>query len=168
MKEKMKKDADWLSIQKDKSPINLYLLIEKITLSQTDDIYPYAGLNDALISLFSLRQDNMSNGDYYETLQALYRNLQAHKSQLTNFTAQLDALTANQPEANLDNCTLFRDLSPDQQEPLQAIVEEQFLAYLMLRQSSAKHSQLFIALKNGFQYKHPSYPPSCNSCAIVQ
>jgi hypothetical protein len=38
---KMEKDPDWKSVQSSQQPLGLYQLIEKLTLSHTDDTYPY-------------------------------------------------------------------------------------------------------------------------------
>jgi hypothetical protein len=42
LEDKMKQDSDWLTVNTSFDPLALYRLIEKTTLAQTEDQYPFA------------------------------------------------------------------------------------------------------------------------------
>jgi hypothetical protein len=42
LQDKMKQDADWIAVSTSYNPLTLYRMIEKTTLAQTEDQYPFA------------------------------------------------------------------------------------------------------------------------------
>ncbi len=63
--DKMKQDADWVTISESLDPILLFKLIKKYVLKQSDNQYPTAVLIAEHQSILSFRQDNhMGNATY--------------------------------------------------------------------------------------------------------
>ena len=47
-------------------PLNLYCLIEKTILAQTEDQYPFATVYEQELAFYSFRQDSLTNPQWYE------------------------------------------------------------------------------------------------------
>ena len=137
--DKLEKAPEWASIQLEKDPLHLYSLIEKLTLSHTDDTYSYHAWYDGLYALFNVRLEQ-SELEYAKRFDALLRVFLAQGGWF--HTNHLDQETANRPEAIKDGITLFKGLPPEQQKEIQEIVGEKAATYMMLRQSGNKHAAL--------------------------
>jgi hypothetical protein len=62
----MNQDTEWTNVSTSYDPLNLYRLIERTVLSQTEDQYPFATMYDQELSFYSFRQDTLSNPQWYE------------------------------------------------------------------------------------------------------
>jgi hypothetical protein len=62
----MKQDTEWTNVSTSYYPLNLYRLIERTLLAQTEDQYPFATVCDQELSFYSSRQDTLSNPQCYE------------------------------------------------------------------------------------------------------
>jgi hypothetical protein len=62
----MKQDTDWNMTSTSYNPLELYWLIEKKTLVQTEDQYPFATGYDQELNFYSFWQETMSNPQRYE------------------------------------------------------------------------------------------------------
>jgi hypothetical protein len=58
LQDRMKQDTDW--------NMELYWLIEKTTLAQTEDQYPFTTVYDQELNFYSFRQEPMSNPQWYK------------------------------------------------------------------------------------------------------
>jgi hypothetical protein len=66
LQDRMKQDTDWNRASTSYNPLELYRLIEKTTLAQTEDQYPFATVYDQELNFYSFRQETMSNPQWYE------------------------------------------------------------------------------------------------------
>jgi hypothetical protein len=66
LQDKMKQDTEWTNVSTSYDPLNLYCLIERTVLAQTEDQYPFATVYDQELSFYSFRQDTLSNPQWYE------------------------------------------------------------------------------------------------------
>jgi hypothetical protein len=62
----MKQDTNWNMASMSYNPLELYWLIEKMTLVQTEDQYPFATVYDQELNFYSFRQETMSNPQWYK------------------------------------------------------------------------------------------------------
>jgi hypothetical protein len=62
----MKQDTNWNMASTSYNPLELYQLIEKMTLVQMEDQYPFATVNDQELGFYSFWQETMSNPQWYE------------------------------------------------------------------------------------------------------
>jgi hypothetical protein len=53
----MKQDTDWNMASTSYNPLELYWLIEKMTLAQTEDQYPFATVYDQELNFYSFWQE---------------------------------------------------------------------------------------------------------------
>jgi hypothetical protein len=139
----MKQDTDWNTASTSYKPLELYWLIEKMTLVQTEDQYLSATVYNQELNFFSFRQETMSNPQWYENFNtkvdvglAIGVNWQ-HKV-LLEYVAQ-------------ENHTLtFAALSAEQKQAVREDAEECYISYAFLRQSGAQHGNLKVDLRNDF------------------
>jgi hypothetical protein len=62
----MKQDTDLNTMRISYYALTLYRLIDRTVLPQTEDQYPFATMNDQELSFYSLKQENLSNPQWYE------------------------------------------------------------------------------------------------------
>ena len=168
LKDKLEKDEDWDSILQQKDPLLLFDLIEKVTLSQTVDVYKCASVFDAFLKLCNTRQDNSSEGDYNRAFDTQYRVFKAHGGSLAHFIpSELDIATAARPEASIDKITSYKDLPQAAQDELAAHFEERLLAYAFLKFSSPGHHQLRMDTQNDYaKGREGAYPDTRNKVIL--
>jgi hypothetical protein len=56
LQDKMKQDKSWVAVSASYNPINLYKLIERVVLKQTEDQYPVAAIWDQMTAVYSAKQ----------------------------------------------------------------------------------------------------------------
>jgi len=66
LQDKMKQDTDWNTVSTSYDPLQLYHLIEKTILAQTEDQYPFATVYDQEMGLYTFHQETMNNAQWYE------------------------------------------------------------------------------------------------------
>jgi hypothetical protein len=62
----MKQDTDWNTVITSYYLLKFYRLIDTTVLVQTEDLYPFATVYDQELSLYSFKQDSLSNLQWYE------------------------------------------------------------------------------------------------------
>jgi hypothetical protein len=62
----MKQDTDWDTASTSYNPLQLYRLIKKMALAQTEDQYPFATVYDQELGFYLFWQETMSNPHRYE------------------------------------------------------------------------------------------------------
>ena len=66
LQDELKQDATWSSVSTSYDPLELYKLIEKVILKQTEDQYVHAAVAEQLIVVYTTKQRNLSNAQWYE------------------------------------------------------------------------------------------------------
>jgi hypothetical protein len=66
LQDRMKQDTDWNMASTSYNPLELHRLIEKTTLAQTEDQYPFATVYDQELNFYSFWQETMSNPQWYK------------------------------------------------------------------------------------------------------
>jgi hypothetical protein len=67
LKERLHDDPKWDQVNKDRKPLELYALIERVVMKQTGDEYPPQNLLENLLAVFTMKQQpNQSNAQWYE------------------------------------------------------------------------------------------------------
>ena len=61
LQDKMKQDAQWMTVSKSYDSLALYSLIEHVILKQMDDQYPFARIHEQILSVMNGKQGNMMN-----------------------------------------------------------------------------------------------------------
>jgi hypothetical protein len=70
LQEKMKQDRSWATVSVSYKPLELYKLIERVILKQTEDQYPVAALWEQLSNVVNAKQGNSTNKEWYERFNA--------------------------------------------------------------------------------------------------
>ena len=66
LQDRMKQDTNWNLVSTSYDPLALYRLIEKTTLAQTEDQYPFATVYEQELAFYSFCQESLSNPQWYE------------------------------------------------------------------------------------------------------
>jgi hypothetical protein len=66
LQDKMKQDIEWNTVSTSNDPLTLYRLIERTVLVQAEDQFPFATVYDQELSVYSFKQYNLSNPQWYE------------------------------------------------------------------------------------------------------
>jgi hypothetical protein len=67
LQDKMKQDTDWIAVSTSFDPQTLYRLIEKTTLAQTEDQYPFATVYEQETAFYLFQQNcSLTNPQWYE------------------------------------------------------------------------------------------------------
>jgi hypothetical protein len=68
LQDKMKQNTDWAVESISYEPLTIYRLIERTILAQAEYQYPFATVYDQELSFYSLKQETLSNPQWYERL----------------------------------------------------------------------------------------------------
>jgi hypothetical protein len=66
LQDRMKQDTNWNMASTSYNPLELYWLIKKITLAQTEDQYLFTTVYDQELNFYSFWQETMSNPQWYK------------------------------------------------------------------------------------------------------
>ncbi len=131
----MKQDANWVMISESFDPILLFKLIEKYVLKQSDNQYPTAVLIAEHLSILSFRQDDhMENAPYYDRFTT--RVEVARQAGVCYYTPAL-----LNDKAALLKMGEYDDLDATAKKRIIEQVEQEYLAYLFLNNSSNPSSR---------------------------
>jgi hypothetical protein len=134
--DKMKQDSTWVMISELFDSILLFKLIKKPVLKQSDNQYKMAVPIAKQLSILSLRQDDqVPNATYYD--QFTTRLEGACQAGVCYYTP--DLLDTKYVELSYSE---YETLTPAEQKNVRDIIEQEYLAYLFINNSSQKlHSQ---------------------------
>jgi hypothetical protein len=66
LKDKMKQDASWTMVSTSYDPLELYKLIKRVVLKQTEDQYPFAAVHKQSLAVLNTKQGGLNNMQWYE------------------------------------------------------------------------------------------------------
>jgi len=131
LQDRMKQDADWLTVSTRYNPLSLYRLIEKTLL-----VY------DQEHAFYSFRQETMTNPQWYEKF-----NTQVNVGEAISVTRQHKVLLEFVAQEN--HTQAFLALGAAEQEAIRVDAQERYQSYAFL-QSGAQHGHLKQSLQNDF------------------
>jgi hypothetical protein len=143
LQDRMKQDTNWNMTSTSYNPLELYWLIEKMTLAQTEDQYPFATVYDQELNFYSFRQETMSNPQWYEKF-----NTKVDVGSANGVTQQHKVLLEYVAQEN--HTLTFAALSAEQKQAVREDAEERYISYAFLCQSRAQHGNLKVDLRNDF------------------
>jgi hypothetical protein len=147
----MKQDTDWNAASTSYNPLELYRLIEKTTLAQMEDQYPFATVYDQELNFYSFRQETMSNPQWYKKF-----NTKVDVGSTIGITQQHKVLLEYVAKEN--HTLTLAALSAEQKQAVREDAEERYISYAFLRQSGAQHGNLKVDLRNDFTTGSNRYP----------
>jgi hypothetical protein len=126
-------------------------LIEKTVLAQTEDQYPFAMVFDQELAFYSIRQESLSNPQWYERF-----NTKVDVGDAIGVTRQHKVLL--EYVAQDLHTRAFVDLTAAEQKSVGEDAEERYISYAFLRQSGTQHGNLKVDLQNDFTTGDNHYP----------
>lgn len=147
----MKQDPDWTTVSTSYNPLELYRLIEKTILAQTEDQYPFATIYDQEVAFYSYKQESLSNPQWYERF-----NTRVDVATAIGVTRQHKVLL--EYVAQQVHSHAFDTLGDAEQQTVREDAEERYISYVFLKQSGAQHANLRVDLKNDFTTGDNRYP----------
>jgi hypothetical protein len=72
LQDKLKQDSSWSTVSKSYDPLDLYSLIKKVVLKQTDNQYPFSVVHEQLLAVLSNKQGNLTNAQWYKRFNIRY------------------------------------------------------------------------------------------------
>jgi hypothetical protein len=151
LQDRMKQDTDWNLTSMSYYPLELYRLIQKMTLAQMEDQYPFATVYDQELNFYSFWQETMSNPQWYEKF-----NTKVDVGSAIGITQQHKVLLEYVAQEN--HTLTFAALSAKQKQAVREDAEEHYISYAFLHQSGAQHSNLKVDLRNDFTASSNRYP----------
>jgi hypothetical protein len=132
-------------------PLNLYLLIERTVLAQTEDQYPFATVYEQELSFYSFIQENLSNSQWYELF-----NTKVDVGDAIGVTRQHKIIL--ECVAQDTHTSALADLGAAEQQLVRDDAEERYVSFPFLRQSGYQHGKLKVDLQNDFIAVNNRYP----------
>jgi hypothetical protein len=155
LKDKLHDDPKWDQVKKDRKPLELYALIERVVMKQTGDEYPPHNLLENLLAVFTMKQQpNQSNAQWYE-------KFCTRVDVAESVGVRFDAF-----ECLWEYCCNYRSwkeyatLTPVEQETIRNDSKDRLLAYLLTINSSNSpvHETIKSNLLEAFIAKRDEYP----------
>ena len=151
LQDRFHQDNDWNTVSASFDPLQLYRLIEKTILAQTEDQYPFATVYDQEVTMYNFRQESMNNAQWYEKF-----NTKVDVANAVGVTRQHKVL--NEYVAQQEHGQEYEQLNDADKETVREDAEERYLSYVMLRQSGKQHATLKMDLQNDFTTGDNRYP----------
>ena len=155
LQEKLHNDPKWDAINTSQKPLELYTLIEKVVMKQTDDEYAPSNLVDHIMAVFSMKQpNNLSNSLWREKLDTRVDVAESIGVEFDQFTVIWDYVCKSEKLGDYDT------LSTDEQKEVRSKSRERLLAYLLIKNSSniSTHDTVRNNLLESFIAKRDEYP----------
>jgi len=143
LKDKMKSDKEWETTTKSYNPIQLYKIVERSILKQSESEYVFATGYEHEIAVKTFKQGSLSNAAFMEKMNTRFdvaksvgvdfgwHNLWEHCAKQTH-------------KQSYDQLTI------DEMEEVREDAEERYLAYHMIHNSSSLHETLQMDLMKQF------------------
>ncbi len=135
LQNKMKQDKDWTTVCVSYKPLELYKLIERVILKQTEDQYPVAALWEQLCNVTNAKQGNTMNNKWYDRLNT---KVEVAESVGVSFDFKKIWEYCAQ-EAHKATYSL---LKPEEQAAVRASAKERFLSFVLIKTSNSKHNKI--------------------------
>jgi hypothetical protein len=154
LQDKMKRNASWTTVSMSYDPLELYKVIERVVLKQTEDQYPFAAVHEQNLAVLNTKQGGLTNTQWYERFNMQYDvahsvGVEFEHKVLWKYCTQL---------AHSRSYDLLRTTK---QATMRQAAEERYLAYLFLVNSGAQHELLWKELRNDFTKGSNKYPEKC-------
>lgn len=147
--EEMKSDPDHDTVMASNDPLQLYQLMERVIMGQSDDTYPFAVIYNQEQSLFGYQQNGMTNEQWYTSFNT--RVDVAKAAGVVKLHPILLDYTAQDVHSKP-----YKDLTPEQKKTIEADTTERYYTYMFLRQSGAQHKGLKKDLLKDYMKAHVS------------
>ncbi len=151
MQDKTKQDKNWATASVSYKPLELYKLIERVILKQTEDQYPVAALWEQLSNPANAKQGNSTNNEWYERF-----NTKVEVAESVGVSFDFETIWEYcAMEAHKATYTL---LTSDEQEAVRVSARERFLSYALIKTSNSKPDKIKDDLLDDYTKGSDNYP----------
>jgi hypothetical protein len=157
LKDKMHDDPKWDQVNKDRKPLELYALIERVVMKQTGDEYPPHNLLENIMAVFTMKQqNNQSNSQWYEKFCTRVDVAESVGVRFDAFECLWEYCCKDR------NWSDYPTLTASKQETIRNDSKERLLGYLLITNSSNTtiHETIKSNLLEAFIAKRDEYPTS--------
>jgi hypothetical protein len=146
----MKQDKNWTTLSVSYKPLELYKLIKRVILKQTEDQYPVAALWEQLTNVANAKQGNLSNNEWYD-----WFNTKVEVAESVGVSFDFEKIWEYCAlEAHKAAYTL---LQPDEQEAVRVSARERSLLYAPIKTSNSKHDKIKDDLSDDYTKGSDNY-----------
>ena len=161
LQDKMKQDKNWTTVSVSYKPLELYKLIERVILKQTEDQYPVAALWEQLCNVTNAKQGNMTNNEWYDRF-----NTKVEVAESVGVSFDFEKIWEYcAQEAHKATYSL---LQPDEQEAaVRASAKERFLSFALIKTSNSKHDKIKDDLSDDYTKGSDNYPQNRSQALML-
>jgi hypothetical protein len=156
----MKQDKNWATVSVSYKPLELYKLIKRVILKQTEDQYPVAALGEQLSNVANAKQGNSTNNKWYDWFNT---KVEVTESVCVSFDFEkiweYCALEAHK--------AAYTSLKPDEQEAVRVSAWERFLSYALMETSNSKHDKIKNDLLDDYTKGSDNYPQTRSQALML-
>jgi hypothetical protein len=160
LQDKMKQDKNWATVSVSYKPLELYKLIKRVILKQTEDQYPVAALWEQLSNVANAKQGNLTNNEWYDCFNT---KVEVAESVDVSFDFkkiwEYCALEAHKAAYTL--------LKSDKQEAVRVSARERFLLYALIKTSNSKHDKIKDDLLDDYTKGSDNYPQTRSQALML-
>jgi hypothetical protein len=140
--------------------LELYKLIERVILKQTEDQYPVAALWEQLCNVTNAKQGNMTNNKWYDRFNTKVEvaksvGVSFHFKKIWEYCAQ---------EAHK---ATYISLRLDEQAAVRASAKERFLSFALIKTSNSKHDTIKDDLSDDYTKGSDNYPKNRSQALML-
>jgi hypothetical protein len=159
LQDKMKQDASWNTVSTSYDPLKLYRLIERVVLKQTEDQYPFTVVHEQSLAMLNTKQGGLSNTQWYERFKTQHDVARSVRVELGHKVLWEYC-------AQSKHSMSYNPLGTTDQAAMRQAAEDQYLAYILLVNSSGQHKHLRKELQNNFTKGSDKYPENCSQTLL--
>ena len=151
LKDEMKSDNDWDSVNKSYDPIKLYKLMERAILKHNDNEYIFATAYEQEMAVRSFKQGNLSNTQYVEKFNTRYDVAKSVGVEF-GYASLWEYCAKDAHKASYDS------LMAAEQQQVRDDAEERYISYILIHNSSSLHESLRTDLLKQFSQGDNKFP----------
>jgi hypothetical protein len=155
----MKQDASWTRVSTCYDPLELYRLIERVVLKQTEDQYPFAAVHEQSLAVLNTKQGGLGNTQWYKRF-----NMQHDVARSVG--VELGHKVLWEYCTQLKHSMSYNALGTTDQAAMRQAAEDQYLAYILLVNNGGQHEHLRKELQNNFTKGSNKYPENCSQTLL--
>ena len=160
LQDKMKQDKAWAAVSASYKPLELYKLIQRVILKQTEDQYPVAALWEQLCNVTNAKQGNMTNIEWYDR-----HNTKCEVAESVGVCFDFERIW--EYCAQDAHKAPYTTLAPDDQAVVRDSAKERVLSYALLISSSAKHTKIKEDLSDDYTKGTDNYPQTRSQALMM-
>jgi len=151
LKDEMKSDNDWETVNKSYDPIELYKLMERAILKHNDNEYIFATAYEHEMAVRTFKQGNLSNIQYVEKFNTRYDVAKSVGVEF-GYESLWEYCAKDVHKMNYDSLTAA------EQKDIREDAEERYISYLLIHNSSSLHESLRMDLLKQFSQGDNKFP----------